>query len=279
VAIVYALVAALVYGVSDYAGGRASRFSAAINVTVLSEVVILGGLLVVVPLVGDPLAPARDLMWGALAGVGGVVGIVALYYALANGAMTVVAPITGVVAAVVPVVVGLLLGERPAVIALVGIVLAVGAVALIGGAIGVPHVPTPTRLVVIAFVSGAGFGLLFVFYSRASDESGLWPLLAARATSLPLLLATLVVRRRPWSMTAAAARLAVVVGVLATTANASYLAATRRGLLSVVAVVASMYPASTVALAWMLDGERLRRPQLAGMALAAVALLLVTLGR
>lgn len=275
-AIVFALVSAVLYGVSDYAGGRASRYAAAMSVTLLSEVVILGGLLVVVPLLGDPLAPARDLGWGGLAGVAGVVGIVALYYALANGAMTVVAPITGVVAAGVPVVVGLILGERPGVLALVGIGTAVLAVALVGGAVGVPHVPTPARLVMIALVSGAGFGMLFVCYSRTGDGSGLWPLLAARTTSLPLLLLAFAVRRPHWSMPAVAAWLAVAVGILATTANASYLAATRRGLLSVVAVVASMYPASTVLLATVLDGERLRRPQLVGIVLVVAALILVT---
>ena len=109
----------------------------------IAEISIFAVLIVVVPLTSTSTPGGDDLAWGAAAGAAGTVGIIALYYALANGAMTVVAPITGVVSAVVPVAVGLATGERPSVLALVGVAIAIVSVALIGGLVGVPHVRTP----------------------------------------------------------------------------------------------------------------------------------------
>ena len=113
-AILLALAAAAVYGVSDYAGGRASRRASAIVVSLVAESSILVLLAVIVPLTSTSNPSGADLAWGAAAGAAGAVGIIALYHALANGAMTVVAPITGVVAAVVPVGVGLAIGSARA---------------------------------------------------------------------------------------------------------------------------------------------------------------------
>lgn len=278
-AIVLALVAALVYGVSDYAGGRASRRASPLVVSLIAETSILVLLVVVVPATSTSTPGGGDLAWGAAAGAAGTVGIIALYYALANGAMTVVAPITGVVSAVVPVTVGLAIGERPSVLALVGVSMAIVSVALIGGLVGVPHVRTPGSLAMVALLSGASFGLLFVFYDQAGDDSGLWPLLGARLASGPLLVIAYVATRPRGRIDRRTALVAMLVGVLGTSANFFYLLATRRGLLTIVAVVVAMYPASTVLLATVFDGERMRRPQLIGLAIAALALVMVTIGR
>ena len=278
-AIFLALVAAAVYGVSDYAGGRASRRASPLVVTLVAETSIFGLLLVVVPATSTSGPAGTDLAWGAGAGAAGTVGIVALYHALANGAMTVVAPITGVVAAVLPVAVGLALGERPSVLALIGVVMTIVAVALIGGLIGVPHVRTPVSLMLVALLSGASFGLLFVFYDRAGSDAGMWPLLGARFASTPILVAVYAASRPRGGVDRRTAMVAVLVGVLGTTANLFYLLASRRGLLTIVAVVVSMYPATTVILATVLDKERMRRPQVLGLAIAAVALVFVTIGR
>lgn len=279
VAIVLALLAAVVYGVSDYTGGRASRRASPLVVTLIAESAILALLVAVVPVTSASGPAGADLAWGAAAGAAGTVGIIALYYALANGVMTVVAPITGVVSAVVPVAVGLAIGERPSVLALVGVGLAIVAVALIGGLVGVPHVRTPTSLAMIAVLSGASFGLLFVFFDQASDSSGMWPLLGARFASGPILVIAYIVSRPHERIDRPTALLSVLIGVLGVTANFFYLLAARRGLLTIVAVVVAMYPASTVLLATVLDGERMRRPQVFGLGLAALALTLVTIGR
>ena len=278
-AILLALVAAVVYGVSDYAGGRASRRASPLVVSGIAEASILALLLVLVPATSTSTPDGADLVWGAAAGAAGTVGIIALYHALANGAMTVVAPITGVVAAVVPVTVGLAIGERPSVLALVGVTMAIVSVALVGGLIGVPHVRTPTALAMVALLSGACFGLLFVFFDQSGDESGMWPLLGARFGSAPILVTALLATRPHARIDRRTALVAMLVGVLATSANLFYLLAARRGLLSIVAVVVAMYPASTVLLATVLDRERMRLPQVVGLAIAALALVLVTIGR
>ena len=279
-AVVLALCSAVVYGVSDYCGGRATRRSSAILVTLVAEVATLLAIGVVVAVLADPFPPASDVAWGLASGAATTVGVVALYHALANAAMTVVAPVTAVVAAAIPVVVGLATGERPGAIALVGVALAVVAIALVSGAVGTPHTATPRPILLVAVLAGAGFGLLFVFLDRTSEDSGAWPLLIARWFSLPAVAVLALVRRRELQgLTRTTVVLGIAVGILTTVANTAFLAATRRGLLSVVAVVVSLYPASTVLLATVLDGERVRRPQAIGLGLAAGALVLVTLGR
>ena len=195
--------------------------------------------------------------------------------------MTVVAPVTGVVAAVLPVVVGLASGERPGPVAVAGIVLAIVAVALIGGVVGALHQPVTAATVALSVVVGALFGLLFVAFAQTGDDSGLWPLLAARLGAVPFLLAAFWVARRRAAIGAIDRRvwrIGVVIGSLIMLANALYLVSTREGLLSIVAVVVSLYPASTVLLASIFDRERSTRPQLAGMVLAAIAVGLVTTG-
>lgn len=273
-----AFASALLYGMSDYAGGRASRYARVLVVTFLTEVSVLPLLLVATPLLG-PLPPWQDLAWGGAAGVAGVAAILCYYRALSRGAMTVIAPITSVVAAGIPVVVGLALGERPTAVAVSGIAVALGAIALVSGAVGVPHVATPRRLVGYALAAGVGFGVLFVFFSRTSEESGWWPLVASRVASVPVLAIALVVARvGVHRVGRQALGLSLAAGVLTVLANAAYLAAARLGLLSIVAVVTSMYPASTVVLAMTLDRERVRVPQAVGLGLTLVALALVSLG-
>jgi drug/metabolite transporter (DMT)-like permease len=279
VAVLLALFSAVVYGVSDYGGGRATKSSAAVTVTLAAECTTFVALSIVMVVLDDPFPARADVLWGLAAGLASCSAVIALYHALANGAMTVVAPVTAVVAAVIPVAFGLATGERPGAIAIVGAVVAITAIALISGAVGVPHVPTRRGILGLALIAGAGFGLLFVFLDRTSDDSGLWPVYAARWIAIPTLLVAHWVRRDRRPLTRTTGGLAVMVGVLTTAANASFLAATRRGLLSVVAVVVSMYPASTVLLATVLDGERVRRPQAVGLGLAGLALVLVTISR
>jgi drug/metabolite transporter (DMT)-like permease len=131
----------------------------------------------------------------------------------------------------------------------------------------------------VALLSGASFGLLFVFYDQPGSDSGMWPQLAARFASTPILVIAYAVTRPPGWIDRKTALVAMLVGVLGTSANFFYLLASRRGLLTIVAVVVAMYPASTILLATVLDGERMRRPQLIGLAIAGLALVLVTIGR
>jgi drug/metabolite transporter (DMT)-like permease len=279
VPILLALTSAVVYGVADYCGGRASRVFASALVTFVGQVVSLTLVLGIVLIAGTPVPGGSTFAWGAFAGAAGALGLVSLYHSFANGAMTVVAPLSAVTGAIVPVAVGLVDGERPGGLAYVGIVLALGAVALISGAVGERDRPTPRPIMALALFAGLCFGLLFVALDRTDPDSGLWPLAAARMSSVPILLVlVLALRARP-GRHRGPLLLAAITGFLDMAANLAYLEAVRGGLLSVVAVVSSLYPASTVALAFALDRERVDRWQAVGMGLAAAALILVTLGR
>jgi len=277
-AIALALVSALVYGVSDYSGGRAAR---TLPVLAVSLVSVCTGLLVatvVVAILGDPFPPGSDVAWSAASGLMSLVGAASFYAALAGGTMSVVAPVTAVISAVVPVVVGFAGGERPTLLSTTGIVVAIVAVALVSGASGGGAQRTPRRIAGLAVLAGLGFGLLFVFLDRTGDDSGVWPLFIGQVTSIPVLAAIVVVRRIPITGFPRRHVLAFVAGALAVTANICYLLATRQGLLSLVAVITALYPASTVALATLIDGERMSRSQVAGLGLVVVALGMVTAG-
>ncbi len=277
--ILLALASALVYGVGDYFGGRAARVQAAVIVAAIGQMISLLLVGAAVLAMGTAVPSAATWGWSAFAGVVGALGIAGLYHAFAHGEVAVVAPTSAVVGAVVPVIAGLIIGERPGALAVVGIVTAVLAVALVSGVIGTRAHGTPPRIVALAAAVGACFGLLFVALERADSESGLWPLMIARFASVPLLVTVAVVAgarvlRRPESL-----QIAVVAGVFDMGANVLYLFAVRGGMLSIVSVVASLYPASTVALAFLVDKERLTRWQVIGLCAAAMALVLVSLSR
>jgi uncharacterized membrane protein len=224
------------------------------------------------------MASAHDLWWGAAGGVAGGFALLAFYSALSRGTMTVVAPTTAVVSAVLPVIVGLLLGERPSGTALVGIVIACLAVALVSGAVGTRHQHTSMSTVVLAAAAGVGFGFIFIAFARTADDSGLWPLVSARAASVPVIAIIVAATRPGVGALRSVIWLVVASGVLDMAANLLYLEASHRGLLSIVAVISSMYPVSTVCLAFGLDHERVSRTQAVGLGFAATALALVSLG-
>lgn len=277
-AILLAAMCAVTYGLADYSGGRASRSVASTLVTLIGQAVSLVLVVVGVLLIGTPLASAHDLWWGAAAGAAGAFALIAFYRGLSSGAMTVVAPITAVISAALPVVVGLSLGERPSVTALVGIVIACLAVALVSGAIGTRHQHTSVGVIALAVAAGVGFGFIFVAFARTADDSGLWPLVAARAASVPVVAVIVAATQPGRSGMRAVIWLIVASGVLDMAANLFYIEASHRGLLSIVSVIASMYPVTTVCLAFGLDHERVSKTQAVGLAFAATALALVSLG-
>jgi drug/metabolite transporter (DMT)-like permease len=270
VAVVLALFTAVSYGVGDYSGGRASRMASALSVTATSHLLGLTGLTIVAIAVGADEVRALDLLLGAAAGLFGFLGVVLLYRGLADGSMAVVSPVSGVVAAVVPVAAGLLGGERPGAAALAGIVIALAAIALVthAGPIGV----VSRDAVLVAVGAGVGFGVFFVFIGAVSEDAGLWPLVVGRLVSATIASTAAAVSGRGVVPPQRALLFTVGAGVFDVAANISFLLATQRGLLTIVAVLASLYPAVTVLLAMVVDGERINRAQAAGLALAAAAI-------
>jgi len=273
--IVLAALSALIWGTADYSGGRAAQRAEALAVTVISQVLCLPLLaLCVILLPGTPAT--ADLAWGASAGLAGFVGIVLLYRALASGAMAVVAPVAAVTAAIVPIGVGLFTDSSPGPLALGGVALAVVAIGLVSLTPQAGRTAVSPRLIAMSLVAGVFFGLFFALLGQSSEEAGMWSLAAGRLTSVAVGVALLLGTRTPARLPRSVLGWAAVAGTLEIVANAFYLAAAVRGHLSVVAAVAALYPASTVLLALAIDRERLRPVQIAGLGLAATALVLAT---
>ncbi|WP_375400753.1 EamA family transporter [uncultured Amnibacterium sp.] len=228
--VVLALAGALLYGLGDFCGGLASRRAATLAVVAASQ---LASVVVLAPAL--LLIPARfdwpSVVWGAAAGVVGVTGLLLFYRGLALGAMTVVAPLTALASAAVPVLAGLLLGDRPSAVAFAGVGLALVGVVLISAQGG--RLPGPRLLAsaatLTALGAGLAFGLLFVLLSRADADTGMWPLAGARTASLLVLAALAVVRRASVVPRGAPPALVVTAGLGDMGANVLFLLASRVG--------------------------------------------------
>ena len=281
-AIVLAVLSALLYGWSDYMGGRATRHMSVLRVTLYIEFLMTVSYVVLVVIDPAPFV-LRDAIWGAIAGIGGVGGVAAFYLALSMGSISVASPVAGVLSAVVPVSVGIAMGERPSTVAMVGIAFALSSVVLVSGAMSSrrAEVTMPRSQLLLVVASGGLFGLWYIALDVAGAESGWWPLLTSRTLTLPALIATAVMLRhrlRTDRVTPIARRWTVGAWITILVANLAYLVAVRSGLLSIVAVIASMYPASTIGLAIFIDRERLSKTQWLGVGVAGFALVLVGIG-
>ena len=273
--VVLALASALVFGLGDYSGGIATKRSPAQLVTLFGQIAGLVAMLPFAFLVDSTGFTLRTAITGGLAGLAGGIGLMLLYHGLSVGMMSIVSPISAVVGATVPVIAGLLLGERPSAAALVGIgcaIAAIGLVSLTGGFARLDVAP-----VLYGLGAGAGFGLFFVSISRADNDAGLWPLVAAKPASIAIALIVSAVFRLRVSPRGLPIGIVVLSGVADMMANLLFLLASQRGLLAISAAIGSLYPASTVLLARIFQKERLTRVQGIGLALAAAALMLVSI--
>jgi len=216
-----------------------------------------------------------DFGWSLLGGVCGSTGIVALYRGLAIGRMGVVAPVTGVLAAVIPVVVGITLEGSPRPIALFGIALAIGAVILISRVDDGRAGPSGLGVAVLAGVALGGFG---VAISQIGDGHAFGPLSLIRATEALLIGAIVVLGRQAWRADRRLLPAMAGVGVLDMAGNAAFLLAIQAGSLAIGAALSSLYPVTTMVLAAILLGERTARSHGLGLALAAAAIACIAAG-
>ncbi len=270
--VVLALGAAVTYGLSDFVGGVVSRRVSPWTIAFLAQ---LGGAVCILALaVADGGSPSRDdIGWALLAGLGNGIGTAFLYRGLAGGRMGVVAPVSGVGAALVPIVVGVATGERPATLAWIGIAIAIPAIWLVA------REPSPTAFSVTALVDGAlaglGFGSLFAALAQIPEESGFLPLALNQVVGAAVVIALALALRQPWLPRSPRAGLGVICGVLGAAATALFLLATQTGFLTVSAVITSLYPAVTVVLAALVLREHVHRDQAIGLALCALTVGLV----
>ncbi|MDQ6874880.1 MAG: DMT family transporter [Actinomycetota bacterium] len=280
--ILTALLASVLFGVGDFFGGSASRKSPVAGVLLASGVVGLP-LLAALAVLGPGSVSAGAMVWGAMAGVGGGLGVLLLFRGLAGAAMSVVAPLTAVMSAVVPVLIGVATGERPPALAYVGMILALLAVTLISrgerhGAGDTDVAPATRAGVLLALLAGTFFGLYFVLLKQAPADSGVWPVLAGRISAVALFVVIAVRTTGLRFPSGRAGALALLSGLVDTVANVLFLVAVRGGLLSLIAVIVALYPASTVLLARVVFAERLARAQLLGLACAAAGVAVMAAG-
>ncbi len=278
-AVVLALGAAISYGLGDFIGGVTSRRTSPWPVALVGTATgIVGALVLMLLYPGDPSSTA--LWWGALAGVGNGLGAGFLYRGLSLGRMGVVGPVSAVGAASLPVLAGLLGGERPEALVWLGILIALPAIWLVarepvaqdgstGAAVGLLE----------GLVAGAGFGLLFAALGQVPDGAGYAPILLNQVVGVLAILVIATTGRQPWLPRQPAVFVGGIgSGVLAVMALTGFLLATQQGLLAVSGVLASLYPAFTVLLATVLLKEPIHRTQRTGLAMCVVSVVCVALG-
>lgn len=271
-----ALIASLTWGVADYMGGIASRKASPTQVLVVAypsgAVIITLMAFLAVP--GEFSTDAA--LWGVLAGSIGALAVALLYIALSRGPMGVVSPITAVMSGAVPTAVGLLNGERLTLLGITGIAIAALAVILVSREKG-EHVKVAPSTILISIASGSAIGLYLSALSLAPEESGIWAATVGRWTSSILVAVVVFAVIKKFTRNGFPWMLAIVSGFLDATANAVFQLASQRGLLSIVAVLGSLYPATTALLARFLIQERLSRIQIVGVLLAFLAAALLAL--
>lgn len=277
-AILLAGLSALLYGGADFCGGLAARRSPLFAVLVLSQAIGLM-LAIVASCIGTAgFPPAADLGWGALAGVFCAAGVATLYSALATTVVSVASPIAAVIGAAIPMFLGVATGDRPSVLSWIGIALAVPSIVLLTSGPVEKGIRTRIRRAVwLGSIAGVCFGFFFSAISRTSVQSGLWPLVAERFTVLTLVLMFALVTRRALRIEASNLLMIVLAGLLDVGANIAFLLASRSGMLTLVAVIDSLYPGPTVLLAWLLLREKMGVLRIAGLVLAIGGVALISM--
>nr|WP_268875604.1 EamA family transporter [Mycolicibacterium rutilum] len=277
---VLALASALGYGISDFVGGIASRRVAALRVVLVSYPIAMVLLAVLAAVVGGDVSHGA-VLWGVLCGVSQAFGVWWFYAALGSGPISVVSPLTAILVAGIPVGVGLALGERPGLIAGIGVVVALVAVVLVSREVSDEDVRPHRFTATVAWLtvgSGVAFGMNFVLIDQAPVEAKLWPLVFARMSATALVVLIALVSRNLRPPTGTPLKLAVLAAFLDVGANIAMLLALQASLLSLAGVLMSLYPAATVLLAILVLRERVSRWQAVGMVLALAAVAMIAAG-
>ncbi|BDG05600.1 DMT family transporter [Anaeromyxobacter oryzae] len=271
-AVLLGLGSAASWGSGDFTGGLASKRSPVLGVLVVGQATGVTLIVATALLLGEPSPARAAVAWAVAGGAAGAVGLAALYRGLAVGRMAVVAPVSAVLSAAIPVVWSALAEGIPPGSKLAGFALALAGIWLVARA-GPPG--EGREGLALALLAGCGFGAFLVLMHHGAQGGTFWPLAAARGTSLAMALGAATVRRRAWAPPRSAAPLVVLSGALDAGGNAFFVLATQAGRLDVAAVLSSMYPASTVLLAAAVLRERVSRPQGAGIlaVLGAIALI------
>ena len=273
-AVFLGLVSAVTWGAGDFSGGMAVKRTNPYGVVIAAHSLSLVLLVALGIITGEPIPPLHDWLWGGAAGIGGCIGLTLLYSALATGQMSIAAPVSALVAASLPVLVGVFSEKLPGWGVLTGFVFALTAVWLISGGVGLNLQPEKIRLPILA---GIGFGLFFIFLHQGSSSSIFWTLVATRIASISSLLIFSIITRQPWIPSRDSWFPIFMSSLLDSAGNAFYALSARIGRMDVAAVLGSLYPGSTVLLAWFILKERVSPLQMVGILIALAAIVLITL--
>jgi drug/metabolite transporter (DMT)-like permease len=285
VAVLVGLLASVAYGAADFIGGVVSRRNSVFTVLLWAQVIGLVWVLAALPFLAEGPFTVQIGLLGGGAGVAGVTGAALLFRGLAHGRMSVVAPVTAVLTASLPLLFGLARGERPSLVSLAGVVVALAAIALVS-TVPEPGLENPGRFrdravaegLPEALGAGVCFAAFFILLDGVEDDAGLWPILAVRLASIVIAAGFVLGGRTPVRPTAGTTLGVLGGGLIGTAADYLYLLGTTLGLLSVVVVLTSLYPVTTVILARTVLGERLGGSQLVGLLLAGVGVVMITAG-
>jgi drug/metabolite transporter (DMT)-like permease len=276
-AILYGLASALTWGAADFGGGMASKKSSPYAVVIWGDLVGMVVVGVLAYALDDPLPSLRSMVFIVLSSICGAIGIIILYRALAGGQMSIAAPVSALMAAVIPVFVGVIVDGWPKWLTMVGVFLALLAIWLIARTEHEGRQRVHWVDVRMPLFAGVLFGLFFIFMHQASGESTLWPAVFLRVCSAALLLVIALVRRDSFRVVREHWWLVVFIGVFDVAGNVFYILSSQLGRMDIAAVVGSLYPGVTVALAWLLLKERISQSQGLGIALALTAIVLISI--
>lgn len=277
-AVVFALVAAAGYGTADFLGARASKAVSASRVTFVAQLVSLALILPVAIVLGGPYGNRRDVLLSLGAGAAAAVALSLFYWGMARGAIAVVAPVTAITGIIVPVVWGMCFAESPGVLGFVGLIIAPFAVGVVCGGGGRAAFAGMKRIVVAGVIGGALFGSIYISLGELSPDIGMWPLVYLRLASISFAYVLSRAREVTRIKGSGVMMLCATCGLADAIANTGLLIASRNGYVSVVAVVASMYPAITLMLAWRIDRERIGSVRMMGLMLSGLVVSLVAVG-
>lgn len=277
--ILFGLASALSWGAGDFTGGLAARKVGAYRSVFYAEVIGVIFLFIVVGFVDDPLPNTRSRIFAIAAGMLGSVGLMLLYHAMSIGMMSIAAPVSALLAAALPVGVGIFTEGFPGFLTFLGFGFALIAVWMISqGEGGVTDVLSHLSDLKLPLLAGIGFGFYFVFMHEATKDGGaVWHMVFSRAGGIALIVAYLLVTRSSWKIDLSAMPIISLNGLLDLGGNFFFILAGQAGRLDVASVLSALFPGATVLLAWVFLKERLNRNQWMGVACALIAIILMTI--
>ena len=277
-AVVLGLISAGAWGAADFTGGLASRRTGAYQAVFYGEAVGLPVILIATLISRESLPPFAVWAPAMLAGILGSSGLLLLYYSMTKGLMSIATPVSALLAAVIPVIVGSFVEQPAGPLAVLGFVFALAAVWLIAQSEdGIRDLLDHLRDLRLPLLSGVGFGSYFALMHAATHEATYWPMVALRTGGVLILSLYVFLSRTSWKTNKSAHWMIVLNGLLDIGGNVFFVLAGQAGRLDVSAVLSSLYPGATVLLAWIFLRERLSRTQWIGIAAALVAIVLFTL--